>query len=54
MVIRSCTSLCQSLVPILGIEVWGLGLRWDDDAVKSRIMYFGMRVHMFEEDEVIE
>ena len=33
-----CAPLCRSLVPILGIEVWGVGLRWDDDAGKSRIM----------------
>ena len=34
MVIRSCDPLCRSLVPILGIKVWGVGLRWDDDAGK--------------------
>ena len=38
MVISSCAPLCRSLVPILGIELWGVGLRWDDDARKSRIM----------------
>ena len=38
MVIRSCAPLCHSLVPILGIEVWGVGLRWDDDAGESRIV----------------
>ena len=32
MVIRSRAPLCRSLVPILGIEVWGVGLRWDNDA----------------------
>ena len=38
MIIRSCAPLCCSLVPILGIEVWGVGLRWDDNARKRRIM----------------
>ena len=41
MVIRSCAPLCRSLVPILGIEAWGVGLRWDDDTGKSRIMSLG-------------
>ena len=41
MVIRSCAFLCRSPVPILGIDVWGVGLRWDDDAGKSRIMRLG-------------
>ena len=45
MVIRSCAPLCRLLVPILGIEVWGVGLRWDDDE--------GM-FEMFEEDEGID
>ena len=40
MVIRRCAPLCRSLVPILGIKVWGVGLRWDDDAGKCRIMCF--------------
>ena len=38
MVTRSCAPLCRSPVPILGIEVWGVGLRSDDDAGKSRII----------------
>ena len=38
MVIRSCAPLFRSLVPIQGIEVRGVGLRWDDDEGKSRIM----------------
>ena len=38
MVIHSCAPLCHSLVPILGIEVWGVGLRWDGDAGKTRIV----------------
>ena len=37
MVIRSCAPLCLSLVPILGIVVWDVGLRWDEDAGKIRI-----------------
>ena len=41
MVIRSCAPLCRSLVPILGIEVWGVGLWWDDDTGKSMIMFLG-------------
>ena len=32
MVIRRRVPLCRSLVPIMFIEVWGAGLRWDDDA----------------------
>ena len=40
MVIRSCAPLSHSLVLILGIKVWSVGLRWDDDAGKSRIMCF--------------
>ena len=38
MVIRSCAPLCRSLVSILGVEVWGVGLRWDDDAGERRIV----------------
>ena len=41
MVIRCCAPLYRSLVPILGIEVWGEGLRWDDDAGESRIVCLG-------------
>ena len=33
--------MCHSLVPSLGIDVWGLGLRWDDDAGKSRTVCLG-------------
>ena len=53
MVIRSCAPLCCSLVPILGIEVWGVGL----SVMTMRGKYdnvFGVRVQMFEEDEGIE
>ena len=32
MAIRSCAPLCRPQVPTLGIEVYGVGLRWDDDA----------------------
>ena len=43
MVICSCASLYRSLVPILGIEVRGVGLRWDDDAGKRRIVCLGCK-----------
>ena len=41
MISRKCAPLCRSLVPIQGIEMWGVGLRWDDDEGKSRIVYLG-------------
>ena len=44
MAIRSCVPLCRSLVPILGIEVWRVGLRWEDDEGKSRMCVWGASV----------
>ena len=41
MVVRSCAPLCCSLIPILGIEVLGVGLRCDDEAGKRRIVCLG-------------
>ena len=34
-------TLCRLLVPIRGIEAWSVGLRWDDDEQKSRIVCLG-------------